>query len=326
MTITTPFPLQKLVEYGRIFPTAWRLADEIRAGRGKQHAGWPDWCFLPMGWWYMIICECLKTPQLSLDQALYISELAAVGAWPTQDIYIFDQELFTSIAATPIDREIPTDLLFRLPSWCVYIETSCAANDLLGFFVHLEYDMNTGQPELRYLLNCKNGTFFPLIFHIGPWSLMESMEKAAKSGLEKMGIQDYKYIFSNMHELSQTVVNLTLYLCSQQPDIYYKNSPLWKQAPPKPEKTKKGFRIFPPKKPRILDVGRRMGEEIRQAKSKNSSLIGTKKIQIPHIRRAHWHSYWCGPKLSSHIELRWIAPTLVNPGDMDGKLQKDNES
>lgn len=34
----------------------------------------------------------------------------------------------------------------------------------------------------------------------------------------------------------------------------------------------------------------------------------------PHVRRAHWHHYWVG-KGRTTLEVRWIEPVLVLPGD-----------
>jgi hypothetical protein len=39
----------------------------------------------------------------------------------------------------------------------------------------------------------------------------------------------------------------------------------------------------------------------------------------PHIRRAHWHNYWTGPRSDRHartIELHWLSPMLVGAGQV----------
>lgn len=40
----------------------------------------------------------------------------------------------------------------------------------------------------------------------------------------------------------------------------------------------------------------------------------TRKVR-GHIRRAHWHSFWHGPREGERqLKLRWMHPTLVNLG------------
>jgi len=31
----------------------------------------------------------------------------------------------------------------------------------------------------------------------------------------------------------------------------------------------------------------------------------------PHVRRAHFHHYWCGPN-KERCEVRWVGPVFVN--------------
>lgn len=31
----------------------------------------------------------------------------------------------------------------------------------------------------------------------------------------------------------------------------------------------------------------------------------------PHVRRAHWHKYWCGSGDNRRQELRWVKSTIV---------------
>jgi hypothetical protein len=37
----------------------------------------------------------------------------------------------------------------------------------------------------------------------------------------------------------------------------------------------------------------------------------------PHIRRAHWHSFWAGKKGEQTIRLKWLPPIAVNAKDSD---------
>ena len=66
------------------------------------------------------------------------------------------------------------------------------------------------------------------------------------------------------------------------------------------------------------DVGYRIGAELRSYKRSSSNdgghLGGTVR---PHMRRAHWHHYWTGPRRGDRkLVLKWIAPTMVGVGEI----------
>jgi hypothetical protein len=73
----------------------------------------------------------------------------------TQGIYCLAPELFDEAWEADLDWKIPADLFFRLPQWCVYVEThgegpmgmQCA-----GFFALLVTD-SPGTPQLRLLFD-----------------------------------------------------------------------------------------------------------------------------------------------------------------------------
>jgi hypothetical protein len=113
------------------------------------------------------------------------------------------------------------------------------------------------------------------------------------------------------------LVSLVLYLCSQAAEI--KETGAGKREPtrPKPQKTKKGLRIFAPDQPSRWGVGYRLGAALRQALSehKPSEPTGTHASPRPHIRRAHLHSFWDGKKDQPDdrsVTLKWLPPIAVN--------------
>ena len=112
-------------------------------------------------------------------------------------------------------------------------------------------------------------------------------------------------------QLIQDAVNLTLYLCSEAPDLSGTTPPA-----PRPKKTKKGLRYFPAKSPATMDVGYRVSKYLHQVKEvgQGHGIQGDRSSPIPHIRRAHWHTFWTGPRrdpVKRLPVLRWIPPTPV---------------
>ena len=75
-----------------------------------------------------------------------------------------------------------------------------------------------------------------------------------------------------------------------------------------------GFRIAPA----LAEVRRRY--ESHALESKRSG-----RHMPVHVRRAHWHGYWTGPKENpTGLEIKWIAPIIVNAdrGDVQGVVHQ----
>jgi len=67
------------------------------------------------------------------------------------------------------------------------------------------------------------------------------------------------------------------------------------------------------------DVGYRIGSELRAYErvkfERKQHQGGTKR---PHMRRAHWHHYWTGPRDGDReLVLKWLAPTMVSVSNGD---------
>ena len=63
-------------------------------------------------------------------------------------------------------------------------------------------------------------------------------------------------------------------------------------------------------------VGYRIGSALRRVYRKydtpSESSGKFRSSPRPHIRRAHWHSYWIGPKDGERkVILKWLPPVLV---------------
>jgi len=88
---------------------------------------------------------------------------------------------------------------------------------------------------------------------------------------------------------------------------------------PEITKTKSGPRLFPPNQPITWDVGLRMGAALRIAQRAhlNNPLGGGIRVR-PHVRRAHWHGYWHGPREGGrNFKLKWLPPVAVKVDSED---------
>ena len=108
---------------------------------------------------------------------------------------------------------------------------------------------------------------------------------------------------------------LLLYLCSDEPDM------------PEIEHPQKRRRlsgsIRPPEAPRVWDVGVRISTAIRNYRARDvkhswSETEGEDHGHAsprPHVRSAHWHTYWTGPREAVFPDkkpvMRWIPPLPI---------------
>lgn len=307
----------------------------MREGRGKDLPFWPDWCFMPLAGAYAIVdAEARRhgidvTSREGLPLIKDVGIIGALAAWRvTQGVYRFDPDIYDGVINTPLTGDLPGSVLFNLPEWCVYVETpglTMAGQELAGFFAHLEYDDQQRHNELRLVMDF--GTAQPALhgiaIHLGPWPLSEALAKTGQEAIQntkELGIPPELLDAVQLQDDCTPLVSLILYLCSVNGDIGSNGQP----AKPKPKKTKKGLRLFPPVQPRTWDVGVRMGAALREAtqtfgEAAASDEPGTGRQRSgprPHVRRAHWSTYWTGPRSGEQKSiLKWIQPLLIGSGE-----------
>lgn len=306
-------PVNHLNTASKLYPRAWQQVDTYRSDRGRGLPDWPTWCFMPMAAWCAIVTEGgALTPQLLPD----VGRLAAIGTWRySQGIYRFDDDARRAIADTVPNGEMPVEVLYRLPEWCIYIETpgmTFTGDALHGFFVHLEWDANTHRHELRFLLDCESN-LIPLPLHIGKWTLTEAVDRALEESLKQARLAGVPESAVDPGEIAAQLfglVSLLLYVCSDEPEIDDEREPGVHPQRARPTKTKKGWRLFPAKRPRIWTVGRELGQRLRAVSGDE-----TGRTVTPHLRRAHWHGFWSGPRDGERrFGYKWLPPTVVGSG------------
>lgn len=367
--MTLPLPKRRTIDFTRRYPHAARLADEMRAAskRGKLPP-WPQWCFLPIGAVQAITSpdpDAGETPESIHDAAVG----AALLAWRvSQGIYRFDPDLLEELWETPVSGEIPTEVLYRLPQWCVYIETpgrEAAGHRIAGFFAHLEYDVDTHAHELRLLFDTGSEkedslsemALLPIPLRIDS---ARTVEEAIRSVLERsfanrnalaervrvliesgmLSRQDLPEDLSriasleieledeDVKRLSESLgppISLLLYLASATAEISSEEGE--KPQNPTPKRTRRGERLFPPDTETYWQTGYRLGAALRAARRQATASATESEPQderprrrrpVAHIRRAHWHTYWVGPRKEParrERTVKWIPPLLVGADD-----------
>jgi len=286
--------------------------------KGAGLPDWPEWCFLPVAAWYSIVSNRFAVDFLSPQQSAEVAKIAAVGTWRySQGYYDFDPWLYAELAKTEMTDELPVDVLYRLPEWCVYIKTPFAAwfnNVLFGFFASLEYDVKTQKPELRLLLDTDVDGLISLPLHIEKGNVKDAIQGMidySAGNFKALKLINNKTWEAHRDEIAQylsPILSAILYLCSNEPELD-SGREKGKSGYAKPKSTKGGKKFFPAEKPVVFKVGTVIGEKLREYEEKidNSEFAGKKR---PHLRRAHYHGFWT-EKGRSKFVYKWIAPVFV---------------
>lgn len=335
--IAEPRPLLLQREVERRYPKVWDVVANIRKDRGNIKGmiqEWADWCYLPLAVWY-VISENLTEKQDSNVPWSKANLIAAVGTWRLgKGIYRFDPDLYTELIDTPITDDMPVEMFFRLPEYCIYIETpgiTYRNKAIYGFFTFLDDNKNNDKcPRLNIVydggpsafvltLNIPNGGDFKTEFEKMYFNEKRITTAVAKEpGSTKETILDY---VSSFRELAMKTLPLLLYLCTDEPDYGDRRPPVYAA----PKKIKGGDKWFAAPGINNWDVGVRIGATIRmhceQKSTRELAVHGSGRAPVrPHMRRAHWHGYWTGKRsepLKRKYVLHWIPPTPIKMHDTD---------
>jgi hypothetical protein len=257
-----------------------------------------------------------------------IAQVAALGAWRvTQGIYRFDETVLDALWTTPVNGEIPSAVLCALPEWCVYIETPgrlFARAPINGFFCFLQFEDDDQQTDLIILLDLASSADFLPSFPIRLGKdLLSAAADSQKSLEEALRLDPTLNIFREALDVSaqdivatcSPLISTVLYLCSTNAEIPGRDTRL-----PQPVNTKHGQRLFPTDRSHVWEVGFRIGASIRRSveAGHGATSKGAHAGPRPHIRRAHWHSFWTGPRAGSpghgpeqKLVLHWLPPIPV---------------
>lgn len=311
-------PETMLARAGKAIDGIWKAVDAYRASPPAGIIQWDPRVFLPLDGWHRLIREA--EPNISEERRYYKSLLlSTAGAWrPGQDVVRFDPDLQAMLAKTPISGDLPAETLARLPAWSVWFDSgpmTVNGRDFEGFFAALEQDEERTRLFLRMIFAGRKGRR-AILLPLGPWSLEKAVFLAnelvrrnrGRNGLP-IDETDLPYVDAGLH----AALNLVLYVCSLNGERPPGLSRIQVAAFsfPQAKKTRhSGWRLFPPAKPKIHFLGKGLGERLREAAA--SDTVGMRSGPSPHIRKAHWHGYWNGPRKGERsFELKWLPPIPV---------------
>jgi hypothetical protein len=342
MNEVVPRPKKYFKVLEALDPKIWRNLDEFRQELiqkiGPNHGlpMWEQWCWAPTPMFGVFFVRNFRLRQhLTQDQMTLAQLLIVVAQWRLgQGIYRFDPDLYESLISTPVGK-IPYDAIFRLPEYCVYLETPGHMIPLEdvevvspGAFVFLSDRSDTGEKFLCIALDVDT-TMGPTVI------LYEILLVSGKTLMECVELSFGRVIADNpnktLRDLNlptpekltsylEPVISLVLYICSEEPDFGGENLP--SRATSRRIRGKERF--FPPDRPPVWDVGVRLGSAIRTYQKHREDDSGSSETQNkkrPHLRRAHWHSFWTGQRTEgspgTKLVVKWVPPVPVNLGEID---------
>ena len=277
----------------------------------------PDWCVMPT----MFPCLHMSVKNGELFYMTHMDEVMTIAStyiWRcSKGIYRFAPEIYSALINQPLTGDLPMKLLHRLPEWAVYIETpglSYERKPMHGFIAHLDFNLFSFDTDLQFAMFLE-GREMPktVALPFGDGSINDAMNRVDQVdsffgnpnvNVRYVGTRDeYRRTFSAM-------LQLLLYLCSEEPDI-----PTIQH--PSARRTFSGA-VRSPREPQVWDVGVRVSRFIREysASSYPSEYRGgTHASPRPHIRSAHWHTFWTGPRKEEFPirkpVVKWIPPIPV---------------
>jgi hypothetical protein len=313
------------------FPKLWQDIDACRSDHWKS---WPGWCFVRRDEIVDIIESYGGRPSNDDQRMKHLTRIRLVtilAPWRiSKNVYRFDPDIYHALIQTSLRGNIPVELLFKLPEWAVYIETPGLETHFgpsQGFVASLNYSPRIdGQVTLSFLSLNGDDFFIEWLYVKDGVTIEQSLGRSLErwrtmvAGMNLSRPEKELSLKDVTNHVSQ-LLNLLLYICqvnSEYRDV--RNAEGGNKIPsnPRPKKTKKGLRYFPPEKPTIWECGMRQGSELRRALSQQAeSMGGTHRSPVPHTRVAHWQTYLVGEgsrkdPAKGHRVLKWIHTTLVN--------------
>lgn len=320
-------PLALLKQISAEYPDAWekmRMFHEDKGSKGLPW--WPDWCYAPIAASLSVTMEDLSDTFDNRMRSVRDAQcIAALAPWRySKEVFVMDEGMQELLFEQADDLKMDPEALLHLPYQSSYIQfaenTTFGGVTYDGVFVHLEYDPNTHERELRLLYMKEGGRTIGVPIHIDAGTIEDSIRVASEEAYKNIPDDRpelRRALFEETESRRQTALfykqtlQLVLYLCAQNAEItpnseqtfYMQRSPVIKDRYAEIRK---------------WNVGVRIGNAVRSYRKvamTHEKRGGTHASPRPHMRRGHWHNFWIGAKsdpAARKLVLKWVAPTFVN--------------
>lgn len=220
-------------------------------------------------------------------------------------------------------------LLYKLPFPCFYVDNELTDNSgdkYIGFFVLLRLDRR-GKPQLllQFYKDSKNMTyrFCSLSLNEGE-NIVIKDDISANEIVTESGDSDNsteaKDVFTN---LCKKAISCVAYLCTDKVDVVKKRAEYKTNNTTKKKPKKVNYGLVGDKISRVIKENR-----TRFVYEKGELAIPTGKSgspKSPHIRRAHYHSFWVGKRsdpANRKLIVKLVSPMFINGGAKTTTIRK----
>jgi len=252
-------------------------------------------------------------PAIKLSNML---ETITVVSWNQGKlIYLFDNDLYTELVGMDYEEmlNLPLSVFNSLPSWAFYIDTPqdevfegiCVAVCRGAF--------SENKNELSMIMVGHRSGFGSTMVPVRLYDCLETLRDGA---IEEVRDNLVKGDDSFSNKLLEIAIPLILYLCTVNADV-----PEIKQAEPTLLGRKPTPKDADAKPVQEVFVGERVGasiraDRVRLLRESRGASTSSNRTRVPHIRKAHIHSYWVGSRAGGRkgekLIAKWVAPVLVN--------------
>lgn len=264
----------------------------------------------------------------SIMHGLCSVDVATYDMWRScKQVYRFEPEFGRLIAGQPLDSDLPSEVLARMPYPVLFVECPMTLDDgqALGCWMYVDDDYfigmgDDGEARTERNLVClrlgEDMRTYPLAISLELETVAAAAEEAVAYDSRAddafyggKGARDPRHAKKMVCE----ALNLAMYVCSEQADVEVSYVPKPPTKNPKKRKYNKGSLAT------VHDVGYRIAAALSQSggdphRGKGEGGWST----APHMRRAHWHHYWTGPRDGERqCIVKWIPPVPVNMGKGD---------
>ena len=232
-----------------------------------------------------------------------------------KQIYRFDDSLFEMLTKNTDSKDVPISVIINnLPYPAFFIDNKFIGDDgtaYRGVYISMQKDYD-GNPELGFLLIEDTGAldyrFFYLPLYLGDMTIDKLLEDRSKL----KNIQVDQEVMDITVRIASRLINTIIYICSANKEI---ETVKIASSQKNPRKKKK------PAKKNISQnyVGYRLGAAIRKNKVRyvheEPTKTGTGTKKSPHMRMAHYHSFWTGKRDdpdNRKLIVKFIPPIYVN--------------
>lgn len=222
------------------YPQAWDLLAALR----RQHAdrrSWPAWCYVPLIGARDVVAR--DGPPRDPTRLVDVAIVGGLAAWRlTRGIYAFERPRLLSLLEQPIDPALPTERLFDLPEFAVYVEVpspgpvSAATGAMRGVLAHLDHDPASGRAEVRLLIEpTRRWTLgcvplMPLRVPLTEPTLARCVQEGMRRDVDRLRERVDRFALAGesamaLHALARHSLALIAHLCDPQTSITHPRPP-----------------------------------------------------------------------------------------------------